>query len=226
MLAPLTMSHSTRKAIRRQFARRLRASTAPTASSTDATAYCASSIRRNGLRDDQARCRGELAQDRLNREYLKELSKRGAGDAYSWVDSATPEQIRNFAITRQVANEFGVDVRDLTFGDGGGVAANSPRYQQGQANDPTCSLRDDDDDYGDSDFWDDEDKQKDDDWRSDRHLRCRDFHRNQAQYAKRMNRCAAYRVQPIYKATAARTHNSADYTRSTRSHTQGGTSPM
>jgi uncharacterized protein len=147
------------------------------------------------------------SEDRLNKEYMKELSKRGAGDAYSWVDSATPEQIRNFAITRQVADEFGVDMRDLTFGDGGGVAANSPRYQQGQANDPECQLRDDD--FDDGDFWDDDDK-KDDDWNSDRHLRCRDFHRNQAQYAKSMNRCAACHNAANLHETAAQTRNSAD----------------
>jgi uncharacterized protein len=69
---------------------------------------------------------------------------------------------------------------------GGGFEAGapSPRYEQGQANDPTCSLRDDDD--PDPDFVCD-----DDDCKDKNHERAAVTHRNLARRAENWQRCAA-----------------------------------
>ena len=68
------------------------------------------------------------------------------------------------------------------------------RYQQGQSQDPTASLRDDDDD----DFgW------NDDDWNDDKHERAADYHRAVAQKATSLDSASAhYQAADLHSAAA------------------------
>ena len=68
------------------------------------------------------------------------------------------------------------------------------RYQQGQSQDPTASLRDDDDD----DFgW------NDDDWNDDKHERAADHHRAVAQKATSLDSASAhYQAADLHSAAA------------------------
>lgn len=105
-------------------------------------------------------------------------------------------ELRGAAIARQIRSGW-------AFADGGGVAGNSPRdaNNPGQVGDPTCSLRDDDDDFSDSDFWNDDDEQTDDKWSGERHFRCCQYHRNRAACSATMynvsenHRCADLHVK-------------------------------
>jgi HK97 family phage prohead protease len=120
-------------------------------------------------------------------------------------DEDMMNELRLAEVARQIRQGYGGAAFD---NPSSGCSNTGARYTPGDQNaDPEMSLRDDD--FGDEDFWDDDDK-KDEDWSSDRHLRCRDFHRNQAQYAKSMNRCAACHNAANLHETAAQTRNSAD----------------
>jgi hypothetical protein len=66
------------------------------------------------------------------------------------------------------------------------------RYQQGQSDDPTASLRDDDDDFDPADAKDKE-----------AHERAVTFHRNCASQAKTMSRCAAHHSAADLHSSAA-----------------------
>jgi uncharacterized protein len=119
-------------------------------------------------------------------------------------------RLRSAAISRQIRQGYtGADFSPTSASSNTGS-----RYQQGQANDPTCSLRDDD--FGNDDWWDDEDKQKDDDWDDQRHLRCEQFHRNVASRAKSMSRCAENHKCADLHATAARAYPDLDSSRAAR----------
>ncbi len=67
------------------------------------------------------------------------------------------------------------------------------RQEPGQSQDPTASLRDDDDDFG----WDD------DDWNADKHERAADYHRAVARKATSLDSaCAHYQAADLHSAAA------------------------
>lgn len=94
-------------------------------------------------------------------------------------------QLRAATIARAIRQGFtGAD-----FSPSSGCSNTGSRYQQGQANDPTASLRDDDDDFYKLLFGDDD--TTDDDFDSDRHLRCAEYHRALARKASNWQQGAA-----------------------------------
>jgi HK97 family phage prohead protease len=105
-------------------------------------------------------------------------------DARAAATAISPE--REDQLNRARLALVALDIRLSEVRQGGGFEAGapSPRYEQGQANDPTCSLRDDDD--PDPDFTCDDDDCQDKD-----HERAAATHRNLARKAENWQRCAA-----------------------------------
>jgi uncharacterized protein len=122
----------------------------------------------------------------------------------------TMNQLRLAAITREVAARAGYTGADFS----GGFAANSPRdaWNGGQAADPQCSLRDDDDDFYKDLFGTDDD----DAWDQDRHLRAADYHRACARKSLIMERGAKHFGAADKHSLAARAYPDLDSSRAAR----------
>jgi hypothetical protein len=129
-----------------------------------------------------------------------------------WKRSGYSTDVCNALLLAQVTRQ----VRGWAFGDNGAVGANSPRdaWTGGQSNDPTCSLRDDDDfwknlfggDY-DPDAYDDD---------SQRHQRAAEHHRACARTASTMAVGAAHYGAADKHDRAARQYPDVDASKAAR----------